>query len=320
MLVRKRLRWQRIVATSSGFLTYIVSWSTTIYVIHWFEERGAFGDSSLLGLFHIPFPLVGILSTALAIFLAFRNNSAYDRWWEARKIWGGIVNISRTIGRQVTAFAMLSERPEEERNAFAREIVYRHIAWMNALRLQLRREESWEEIEPFVEKSEFDWLMQRRNIATQLVQKQGQRFSEARQQGLITESRYHEMLDESLTVLYDLQGKAERIKNTPLPRQYDYFPRVFMFLFVTLLPSAMMTELMKVDTEWLVIPLTTAVSFMFYVLMRVGEFNEDPFERRHSDTPMTALCRTIEIDLREQLGETSDSIPEKLEPVDGILM
>lgn len=320
MLVRKRLRWQRIVKNSKGFLTYIVSWTTFLYVVHRFEEADTFGDSSLLGLIHIPFPLVGILSTALAIFLAFRNNSAYDRWWEARKIWGGIVNISRTIGRQATSFTMLSSQPEEARTAFAREIVYRHIAWINALRLQLRREDSWDEIKPFVDSDEFEWLMQRKNVATQLVQKQGLRIAEARQQGLITESRYHEMLDESLTELYDLQGKCERIKNTPLPRQYDYFPRVFMFFFVTLLPSAMMTELMKVDTEWLVIPLTTAVSFMFYVLMRVGEFNEDPFERRHSDTPMTALCRTIEIDMLEQLGEPSDTLPKKLEPVDGILM
>ena len=80
----------------------------------------------------------------------------------------------------------------------------------------------------------------------------------------------------------------------------------------------MISLLHEVNAAWLVIPLTSAVSFMFYVLMRVGEFNEDPFESRYSDTPMTALCRTIEIDMREQLGETD--LPPKLEPVDGILM
>jgi putative membrane protein len=85
-----------------------------------------------------------------------------------------------------------------------------------------------------------------------------------------------------------------------------------------LLPAGMITELQKVNSDWLVIPLATVVSFMFYVLMRVGEFNEDPFEGRFTDTPMTALCRTIEIDLREQLGETE--IPLAVEPVDGILM
>lgn len=88
----------------------------------------------------------------------------------------------------------------------------------------------------------------------------------------------------------------------------------FLFCIVAL------TELEKVHTEWMVIPLATAVSFMFYVLMRVGEFNEDPFEGRYTDTPMSALCRTIEIDMREQLKQSGADIPDKLAPVDGILM
>jgi putative membrane protein len=160
--------------------------------------------------------------------------------------------------------------------------------------------------------------MNRQNYATQLVQKQALRIADGRKENLIIEARYLEILDVTLTSLYDLQGKAERIKNTPLPRQYDYFPRVFLFLFVTLLPSGMITELEKVGSAWMVIPLATVVSYVFYVLMRVGEFNEDPFEGRFSDTPMSALCRTIEIDMREQLGETD--LPPKLEPVDGILL
>jgi putative membrane protein len=212
----------------------------------------------------------------------------------------------------------LSEKSTDDVAAFQKELIYRHIAWINALRLQLRRETTWTELEPLIGVEEFKWIMARQNHATQLVQKQGLRIAEGRKEGLIIEARYLEILDETLTSLYDLQGKAERIKNTPLPRQYDYFPRVFLYLFVTLLPSGMITELVKVDSAWMVIPLSTMVSYVFYVLMRVGEFNEDPFEERFSDTPMTALCRTIEIDMREQLGETD--LPPKLEPVDGILM
>ena len=259
-----------------------------------------------------------MLATALAIFLAFRNNSAYDRWWEARKIWGGIVNSSRTFGRQVMSLTSLSENSAEAISVYQRELFYRHLAWINALRLQLRRESDWSTVEQFLSSDEYQWLLERQNRATQLVQKQGMRIAEGRQVGLLVEPRYLEILDETLTSLYDLQGKAERIKNTPLPRQYDYFPRVFLFLFVTLLPSGMITELEKVESTWMVIPLATVVSYVFYVLMRVGEFNEDPFEGRFSDTPMTALCRTIEIDMREQLGETD--LPPKLEPVDGILL
>lgn len=314
MIVRKHLRWRRVLSKSRGFLGYIIGLSSLVYVMHIAEDGGYLGSL----LIHLPFGVVAMLATALAIFLAFRNNSAYDRWWEARKIWGGIVNSSRTFGRQVTTLTSLSEKSADKVAAFQKELIYRHIAWINALRMQLRRDTTWEEIEPLIGPEEFKWVMARQNHATQLVQKQGLRIAEGTRDGFITESRYLEVLDETLTSLYDLQGKAERIKNTPLPRQYDYFPRVFLFLFVTLLPSGMITELEKVDSAWMVVPLATVFSYVFYVLMRVGEFNEDPFESRFSDTPMTALCRTIEIDMREQIGETD--LPPKMEPVDGILM
>ncbi len=314
MIVRKHLRWRRVLSKSRGFLGYIIGLSSLVYLMQRAEENGYLGSL----LIHLPFGVVAMLATALAIFLAFRNNSAYDRWWEARKIWGGIVNSSRTFGRQIMSLTSLSEESSEKVSVFQREAIYRHIAWINALRLQFRKETSWDEIKPLLSTDEFDWLMARQNHATQLVHKQGLRLAEGRKSGIIVEARYLEILDESLTSLYDLQGKAERIKNTPLPRQYDYFPRVFLFLFVTLLPSGMITELEKVDSAWMVVPLATMVSYVFYVLMRVGEFNEDPFEGRFSDTPMTALCRTIEIDMREQLGEIN--LPPKLEPVDGILM
>ncbi|MDA0284908.1 MAG: bestrophin family ion channel [Planctomycetota bacterium] len=318
MIVRKHLRWRRVLCRSKGFLAYIGILSTVVFGVHEAAHESIIGNVLGPVLIHLPFGVVATLATALAIFLAFRNNSAYDRWWEARKIWGGIVNASRTFGRQITSLTILSEQPADAVAAYRKEMVYRHLAWVHALRKQLRREEAWDELQPLLPPEEFQWMMDRQNRATQLVQKQGQRLAEGRRDGQLYETRYHEMLDETLTSLYDLQGRAERIKNTPLPRQYDYFPRVFLFLFVTLLPSGMITELEKVGSAWMVIPLATMVSYMFYILMRVGEFNEDPFEGRFSDTPMTALCRTIEIDMREQLGETN--LPPKLEPVDGILM
>lgn len=325
MIVRKHLRWQRVLRRSSGFLSYITALATFAYVNHGLASADFLpfipSWARIYVPIRLPFALVATFATALAIFLAFRNNSAYDRWWEARKIWGGVVNTSRTIGRQITSITRLSERSADEVAAYNREVVYRHLAWINSLRLQLRRQEKpedWEAVSKFLDADEYEWLQHRKNRATQLVQKQGQRIADGVRDGYLTESRYFEMLDDSLTQLYDLQGKAERIKNTPLPRQYDYFPRVFLFLFVSLLPWGMVTELGKLDSAILAIPLAVGVSFMFYVLMRVGEFNEDPFESRIADTPMSALCRTIEIDLREQLGETD--LPPKAEPIDGILM
>ena len=280
MIVRKHLRWRRVIGKSRGFLGYIIALSSFVYIL----QRAEQGHSFEYLLIHLPFGIVAMLATALAIFLAFRNNSAYDRWWEARKIWGGIVNSSRSFGRQVISLTSMSQEPSENIATFQKELIYRHIAWINALRLQLRRETVWDELKPLLDPTEFDWMMQRQNHATQLVQKQALRIAAGRRENLIVEARYLEILDETLTSLYDLQGKAERIKNTPLARQYDYFPRVFLFLFVTLLPSGMITELEKVDSSWMVIPLATVVSYVFYILMRVGEFNEDPFEGRFSDT------------------------------------
>ena len=192
------------------------------------------------------------------------------------------------------------------------------MAWVNALRLQLRDRTTWNELSRFLGDEELVWVQQRRNKVSQLTHRQAERIRDGLRQGYFESSRYIQQLDETLTQLTDLQGKAERIKKTPLPRQYDFFPRLFLFTFVTLLPLGMVTELDKVESPFMVVPLSSIVSFMFYVLMRVGELNEDPFENRYTDTPLDSLCRTIEIDVREQLGEVD--LPDALAPVDGIMM
>lgn len=313
MIVRKHLRWHLVLQKSFPFWATIVVLASGVLAVHKSDTFEPYKSYT-----QIPFPIVGMLATALAIFLAFRNNTAYDRWWEAPKIWGGVVNASRSFARQITSLTGLSELPADQLDAIRQEFVYRHLAWVNVLRLQLRRQWEPQDVEPFLKKDEFEWLLQRQNRATQLVQKQGEQLAAAFRQGALIDTRSFDMLDATLTELTTLQGQAERIKNTPLPRQYDYFPRVFLYLFVVLMPFGIVEELEHYKSEWLVIPLTTVIAFVFYVLMKVGEFNEDPFENRISDTPMTALCRTIEIDLREQLGETK--LPPPIDPTDGILL
>lgn len=308
MIIRKDLKWSVIINNSKEFVAYMVLISVGVFYMHAFYHARQP---------KVPFAFVAALGTALAIFLAFRNNSSYDRWWEARKIWGGIVNQSRTWARQVLNLMDPGSLTGSEMVAFQRELIYRHLAWINALRLQLRKQDTWEhDVAPFLNNNEFLWLMERQNKATHLVNAQGSELRDARDKGMIDPFRWTQM-DSTLTELYNLQGMCERIKNTPLPRQYDYFPRVFLYLFVTILPFGMIEELHKVDSEFMLVPLATAIAFVFYVLMKIGEFNEDPFENRITDTPMTALCRTIEIDVREMLGETK--LPPKIEPVDGFL-
>jgi putative membrane protein len=307
MIVRKTLKLSIVINNAKEFIAFMVLISAGVLYMHAFYHAKQP---------KIPFAFVAALGTALAIFLAFRNNSSYDRWWEARKIWGGIVNNSRTWARQVMNLMDPGDRSGSELVEMQKVMIYRHLAWVNALRLQLRRQTTWEEIDPFLHSPEFIWLMERQNKATHLINAQGGELRMARDSGMIDGFRWTQM-DSTLTELYNLQGMCERIKNTPLPRQYDYFPRLFLYLFVVILPFGMIEELHKVDSEFMLIPLATAIAFVFYVLMKIGEFNEDPFENRITDTPMTALCRTIEIDLREMLGETD--LPPKKEPVDGFL-
>jgi putative membrane protein len=120
-------------------------------------------------------------------------------------------------------------------------------------------------------------------------------------------------LNEILDRLYDIQGKCERIKNTPLPRQYAFFTTLFTRIFVVLLPFGFVAEL-----GWYTIPLSVLISWIFNTLEQVGTYTENPFDNGINDIPMSALCVTIERDLKSLLGE--DEIPEPIKPTRGILM
>lgn len=293
---------------------FVLSWSTLVWGIHHF---------TVLKEFYINFTPIGVLGSALAIFIAFRNNSAYGRWWEARQIWGGIVNSSRVIARLIITFtdshAHQDNYQEGRSEAFKKGMVLRCIAWVHALRFHLRKQPHWDELKPYLSKEEFDELVNTQNKPTCLQLLMGREIYKAMGNGTLGGFDSFQM-EGQLLALANYQGAAERIKNTPLPRQYDFFTRVFVFLFAFLLPFGMLgffqTESL-LQFSWLVIPFTTIIAGVFVIMERTGAANEDPFENRVTDTPMTALCNTIERDLLEMLGETE--LPQKLEPVDGYL-
>jgi putative membrane protein len=124
-------------------------------------------------------------------------------------------------------------------------------------------------------------------------------------------------MEGQLLALANYQGGCERIKNTPLLRQYDFFTRVFLFAFMLLLPFSLIGDFTKVKMDYLMIPVSIIISFVFAIIGKVGEVNEEPFENRITDVPLTALCNTIERDLREMLGVTY--LPKRLEPENGFL-
>lgn len=292
----------------------------------------------------IPFLPISLIGTAVAFYIGFKNNSAYDRQWEARKIWGSIVNVSRTWGMQVLNFVNNEKNAsfgDLEIEAKHRELLYRHIAYVNALRLQLRRPAFWERGYPatrvmVAEQESFDMgsleheledyigaeahgYINKRNPAREILLHQSRQLQALHNAG-VTDTFQHVEMMRTLSMIIDQQGAAERIKGFPFPRQYAFYSHLFVWLFILLLPFGLITELGKMgrDFIWLVIPLHVLVSWVFNMIEIIGGSSENPFENTTHDIPITALCQTIEIDLKEMLAE--DNLPQSLEAQNNILM
>jgi ion channel-forming bestrophin family protein len=339
MFVNRNIPAVVILRFAWKYLLFFVVWSGLCL---WFHD---FMHHCGIHVF-IPFAPMGTIGVAVAFYVGFKNNQSYDRFWEARTIWGGIVNSSRIWGNQVlsylTKYHQKPNQSSEEVKTIQKRLIYRHLAYINALRLNLRKpttfsphyvgaikgfhfgspeRRDWDEqVKPFLELEEYEALSAAQNMPTQILRKQSADLQNVfEQNGLIEDLRHIDMM-QTIRDFYQDQGRAERIKNTPLPRQYAYFSKIFVWIFVLLLPLAMINEFDKLGHGylWLTVPFSTIISWIFMTMELVGDNSEDPFENFINDVPMTALCRTIEIDLREMLGETE--LPPRILPVDGVLM
>lgn len=281
-----------------------------------------YGAVVLLGwnMLALSFPPMGLLGTALSIFLAFRANTSFARWGEAAQAWATITAASRVFGRLVVTFTDSHRHTPQYKQAiaeaFKRELVYRQIAWTNALRLELRGQTDWREVERFLPEADVAMLRQQPNKPLFLMKRQGERIYDGMALGTLQGFDSFQM-EGQLAVLTAQQAVCERIKTIPIPRQYDYFTRLFVRLFVVLLPFFLIKTLGGDGAPWLVIPLTGIIAFLFTVIERTGAVNEEPFENRITDVPLSATCREIERDLRAMLGEAD--LPPKLAPQDGYL-
>lgn len=262
---------------------------------------------------------IGLIATVVGIFIVFRFNEAYQRWWEARTLWGALVNDSRSFAREVITLLTPDRVPgigsAEEAGKLHTELVYRHLAYCNALRLSLRRQDTWDELAPFLGADELSDLQKYANKPTRLNYCQAERLAQVigtdtAQQVLMMQ------LDSTLNRLYDIQGGCERIKSTAFPDEVRFISRGLVWLSAIAVPIAFLSA----DREIRVIEVLAVIliSLSFMVVEQLGASLKNPFENEDNDTPMTALCRTIEIDLRQQLGETK--IPPPIEPVRGVLM
>jgi len=308
-------------------LTLLYSWQhLSYYLILAIAVYVAFHilDLSYLA---IPVYTITILSTALAIFLGFNNNQAYDRWWEARKIWGLLVNYSRAWARQVITFFDFhhSDLANQQAKNLQKRMVDRHAAFVHALRIFLRSKHTYnrnrkefiegsndyQELAHLLEADEFTEFVKKDNPPNFLIQQQGKDLKFAQDNGWINDFRFMQ-LDQTLTEFNNIQGRSERIKNTPMPRNYGYFARIFVFIHATILPFVLVQAL-----DWMMIPISFLISFVFLALDIIGERTQDPFENRMEDTPMTALSKTIERNVMEQWG--NKELAEKEAAVKGVL-
>ena len=140
MYIRRNIKWNVVLRFAWAYLLFFAFWAALVtQVYHHFDHHGK--------IISIPFQPIATIGIAVAFYIGFKNNASYDRFWEARKIWGGIVNYSRTWGNQVMSFVTKHRAKvsvsDSELHDIRRTLIYRHVAYINALRLQLRQPNSF---------------------------------------------------------------------------------------------------------------------------------------------------------------------------------
>lgn len=265
----------------------------------------------------IPFSLIGL---ALSIFLGFRNNSSYDRFWEGRKLWGQLVNTTRSLTRQIITLVgshpfeeggVPSEVDQDQLTAFRKEMVYRLIGYVHAFRLHLRDQDKLDELVPFLSEPEIRALEREVNRPNAILTTLGERLREAWTKGWI-HSFHMPLFEQSLISLTDLQGGCERIKATPIPLSYTVLIHQIVAIYCFALPFGIF------KTVGVLTPVVVMfVSYSFFGLDAVGDEIENPFGFDPNDLPLVSISRNIEIGLRQRLGETD--LPPPIKPKGGVL-
>ncbi len=340
MYVRRGISVRHLFHDSWRFLLLVGLWALLIVYLREFLQIEAVG---------LPVAPVTTIGIAVSLYLGFKSTSAYQRWWEARQIWGNIVNASRLWANQVST---LIDREGESDPAVRDLLIRRHIAWVNALAVQLRARTHLRETARtrifghrrvmdhhdyhqtpdsylrHISQTDAAAIEGTSNPALGLLTLQGKLLAQLARQGKLDSIRHVALMD-TLGRFYDAQGGCERIKNTPFPRQVANFGLLFTWFFIAILPLAFveifesnvaaheMTSLLRHEFMLTLVPFSILISWVFFLMEKVSDSTEDPFEGGVTDVPISTLARTIEINLLEALGETD--LPDNIEPVDGVL-
>ncbi len=343
MITTKYVNYRQVLDLTGVHLIWISVWCTLIaFLFHFSHWEWMI----------IPWVPVALIGTAEAFLVGFKNNQAYDRLWEARKIWGGIVNSSRSFASMVYAFN--TEHGEigvfdlEDRR---KKIIHRHIAWLYAFREQLLVPTEWEHIKAekehshhinhkrnrlikagfpdygrtpiflnkYLSEEEAELQDHYKNFATYLISQQAKDINDLKNIQAISDFNQTQ-LQTCLNEFYNFQGQAERIKKFPSPRQFASTAFIFNVLFIMLLPLGLVNEFAKLGDwgVWTSIPFCIIIGWIYIIMELVGDYSENPFAGLMFDVPMLSICRSIEIDLLQIAGETE--LPDPISSKNGVLI
>jgi putative membrane protein len=246
----------------------------------------------------MPLTIPAFIGTAISILLSFKLSQSYDRWWEARKVWGAIVNDSRSFVIQLQTLTAKGN------DTTVKKIAFRQIAWCYSLGQSLRGLNATENLDTFISPEDLEEIQKHNNKPLALLNLHGRdikNLKETNQLDVFSQVQ----LDNTLVRLCDAQGKSERIKTTVFPVTYRLFLHGIIYLFVITLAISL-----RVDGLFET-PLLIAISSAFFLLEKSATHMQDPFENKPTDTAMTAIARTIEINIKQLLKEKE--IPNPLQ-------
>ena len=296
MIISNRISIHRIISgTWKYFLITILTCALTYLLYHYFIPND----------FEIPTIVPSILGTALAFFIGFNNNQSYDRWWEARKIWGALVNDSRTWTRQVLFF-LNSDADKEKHLPLLRRVIFRHISFLYALKQNLRKSTD-NEYKKYISESDISVVSSESNKPNALLSLQTKDLNELYDSNVIDGFKFIE-LNKMLINFSDEMGQSERISNTVFPTSYSFYNHIFVWIFIVLVTLVTAQSI----GAWSILA-GTLIGYVFLTIHKIGQSLLNPFDNIPTGIPLNQITRTIEINMLQTLKEKV--IPEQIKSV-----
>lgn len=288
----------------------------------------------------LPLFVATILGTTVAFVIAFKNNAAGARLYEAQRLYADVESASALFGMDVKC--LLNPETEAEFKPYVPRLINQHVAWLTTLRYQLRKEKPWDNLseggnrdfahyyriferemtleaalQPYLSPEEILTLMSRHNPPTYCLQLQMELLKALMEKGLIHSKAFYHVVS-TLNKLNIVQINCLRVKNSPYPRNFYSITKYLLITFLIFLPYSLVGEFNKVGHVWLTIPVSMLISWVYICLEKVGQSTTNPFEGGLSDVPITSISRGIEIELRQMLDQ--HDVPEEIKPMNDILL